>query len=85
MALTFTSTEIAATRSACEHAIKYYGTIRVGERLYHPLDEDHMTRMDAERARERAKTAGFNAIVRRNAPWDPRYRVYVCRPMRRVR
>lgn len=85
MALTFTSTEIAATRSACEHAIKYYDIIRVGERLYHPLDEDHMTLKDAERAQERVKAAGFNAIVRRNTPWDPRHRVYVCRPMRRAR
>lgn len=85
MALSFTKSELAGARSDCEHAIRYYGTIRVGDRLYHPLDEMHMNRRDAENARERAKVAGFNAIVRREAPWDPRYRVFVCRPMRRVR
>ncbi len=82
MALSFTRTELDNTRKECEHAIKYYGTIRVGDRLYHPLDRFYMDRKDAERAQEKARAAGLNAIVRREAAWDPRYRVYVCRPRR---
>jgi hypothetical protein len=71
--------ELFTMRQKAEHAIEYYGKIKIGHNFYHTLGVRHINKNLAIRERNMLDQEGYGARIRQVAEFDPRWEVYVRR------
>ena len=69
--------ELMNVSSEAEHAIAYYGKMKIGKFFYHTLGKRFIDKADAIRMRNMLDQLGYGARIKMVSEFDPRYDVLV--------
>lgn len=71
--------ELMNVRQEAEHAIYYYGKVKIGKHFYHTLGKRFIDKTKAIRMRNMLDQLGYGARLQQASPTDPRWDVLVRR------